>query len=227
MVSDLVKAGLSRVIHLDGPASQPFHLAPPSILAVLTLVTTYQAAQEDRDSEHGTIFRETIQEWMGARLFNRLSRLPWPAVVNYAMAWALNARQNQPAPSQESTDTAGKTISQAIHDILAQDLDGRISDYASAYGLNPWEVVRSTPFDFFLAFVRHTDRVRGQAMIDHLTVRSLPYQEPADREAHLEAIYRMAGQQTEHGEWMARTKEERARIGLENLGKLEKLLRGG
>lgn len=233
-VRELVRSALARKILLDGADSKPEYVESPNVLTVMTMLVTFEGAKGN-EVESVELFREAIKKWLPKRVYTKMMRLPWSMVVNYSMAWAVNASPPKSRKSPSSSDNGDtgenipgerKTLSEAMSELLGENLSQRVSDFAHAYGLNPWSVMNDTPFTFFMSFVRMTERVRAQRMLDMLTVNGLPYSTEMEKDNTLNSLYEMAGIETELGTWRKKSWDERAKEGLANLMKLKSTMTG-
>lgn len=160
----LARSVMDRQLKVGG---QRFAVRPPSVLEALQLFALSKGvkAEDEGDTE---VWNQILDRWFSTPVHDALAS--HPPEVQVAVVLSL-LRTGSPSSGHDSDRPAFDPEDEpVVHwDVL-------VNDYCQVYGAgNPWDVVRDTPWPFFMLMCRRMDQAKARSNSWRLEKELIPH----------------------------------------------------
>lgn len=160
----LARSVMDRQLKVGG---QRFAVRPPSVMEALQLFALSKGVR-DGDEDDIEVWNQVLTRWLSAPVLDALCQLD--AKLHVAVVMGL-LRTGSPASGDEANAQAAD-----VDDVPLVHWDVLINDYCQVYGAgSPWDVVRDTPWPFFMLMCRRLDQAKARANVWRLENDLIPH----------------------------------------------------
>jgi len=145
---DLVRSTLPRDWEIDG---QRVLIKPPTVRDALEVLATHEGYRKEADADTD-VFKDAVRRWLPAIVADNFLAPDVDRAKVVALVLGLILEGVEPAePSPDDKEGVGKrTMRRPFHHMLGS--------YCRVFRLDPYQVYTTTPWPFFLSFLKESHR---------------------------------------------------------------------